>query len=90
MEIELFSVIVNKCVKWLLIVAWIILEFNGIVWVFIEIWSKIFRDSNQLQLIKMSKEIKDSLSYMDRVSDNNDIGNVRELSSLINLTSDCE
>ncbi len=38
----------------------------------------------------MSKEIKDSLSYMDRVSDNNDIGNVRELSSLINLTSDCE
>jgi len=47
-EVKLFCVIINQHVKQPLIIAWAILEFNGIVRVFVKIQSKVFRDSNQL------------------------------------------
>ena len=38
----------------------------------------------------MSSEIKDSLSHINRVSDNDDVENVKNMSSLTNSASDCE
>jgi len=38
----------------------------------------------------MNGGIKDSLSYMDRVGNDNDIENVRELDSLTDPISDCK
>jgi len=68
----------------LFIITWTVLESNGVHWVPKEEYSKILCYSNELLLIWMNCGIKDALNWMDSISNDNHIGCIHNLDSLVN------
>ena len=69
-------------------ITWTVPKFNGIILIFSEEFPKFARNRQCMNLIEVQWWIKDSLSNIDGICDDNDLIDVVQIGSLINTASD--
>ena len=65
-------------------------KFNNIVGMIVEEIAKVRQNSSWLNLEGMDRGVKNSFDHMDRISDDDDLGNIINAHSLIDITSNGE
>ena len=73
--------------KMLLEMARVFPKFNRVVDMTVEEIAKVRQNSSWLNLEEMDREVKNSFDYVNRISDDNDLGNIIDMCSLIDATS---
>ena len=87
-KIELLHFFINWVIKSLFAITWTIPEFYGIIVIFGKEFSEFTGNWWSMSLKWVWQWIKYSFSSVDKVSNDNNLTNVRQLSSLVDATSD--
>ena len=62
-------------------------KFDRVVGITVEEIAKVRQNSSWLNLEEMDRGVKNSFDHVNRISDNNDLGNIINAHSLIDTTS---
>ena len=84
---ECFGFFIDLIMKMPLEMARAFPKFNRVIGMTVEEIAKVRQDSSWLNLEGMDRGVKNSFDHMDRISDNDDFGNIIDACSLINTTS---
>jgi len=85
-----FCLFINSFVQNPVTLTRVLLEFNGVILITWEKGLKFFKYNGGMNLKRVDRKIKNSSSYMNRVSNNNDFQNITEFRGLVNLISNSE
>ena len=65
-------------------------KFDRVVGITVEEIAKVRQNSSWLNLERIDRRVKNSFYYVNRISDNNDLGNIIDACSLIDTISNSE
>ena len=85
-----FGFSVNDFVEMPITMTWAFPKFNMILWMTREESLEIFQDGCQIFLEGIRRQVKNYFHCMDWVCDNNDFGDVADVGSLVDATSNYE